>query len=80
MEMVRWGRVGKNGRGMVATGVETTAAFGGATNDFVTDEPGSGESKSSHLFNLPLTGPYFHDHSLSSLRADSNVRLNSTCM
>ena len=72
---------GKNGRGMVATGVETTAAFGGATNDFVTDEPGSGESKSSHLFNLPLTGPYFHDGSATTLEevVDFYVRGGNHC-
>ena len=29
----------------------------------MTDEPGTGESKSSHLFNLPLTLPLFHDGS-----------------
>ena len=72
---------GKNGNAFVATGVETTAAFGGATNDFVTDDPGTGESKSSHLFNLPLTGPYFHDGSATTLEevVDFYIRGGNHC-
>ncbi|MEC8474432.1 MAG: cytochrome c peroxidase, partial [Planctomycetota bacterium] len=30
-------------------------------------DPGEGQFKSTHLFNLPLTGPYFHDGSAETL-------------
>ena len=63
-------------RPFAATGVESLQSGPGVTvgalnpwsvtpNDDA--EPGIGQFKSNHLFNLPLTAPYFHDGSAETL-------------
>ncbi|MDE0886253.1 MAG: hypothetical protein OSB70_12055 [Myxococcota bacterium] len=58
---------GKNGKSFISTGVADASIDPGVVDDFVGRDPFEGNFKTAHLFNLPLTAPYFHDGSAADL-------------
>lgn len=58
---------GKNGKAFISTGVSDKSVDPGVVDHFVGEDTFEGNFKSTHLFNLPLTAPYFHDGSAADL-------------
>jgi cytochrome c peroxidase len=58
---------GKNGKAFISTGVAEASVDPGVVDDFVGRDTFEGNFKTTHLFNLPLTAPYFHDGSAADL-------------
>ena len=58
---------GKNGKAFISTGVSDQSVDPGVVDDFVGEDTFEGNFKTTHLFNLPLTAPYFHDGSAADL-------------
>ncbi|MEZ7979556.1 MAG: hypothetical protein QMC74_07655 [Myxococcota bacterium] len=58
---------GKNGKAFISTGVSDQSVDPGIVDEFVGEDTFEGNSKTTHLFNLPLTAPYFHDGSAADL-------------
>lgn len=58
---------GKNGKAFISTGVSDQSVDPGVVDEFVGRDTFEGNFKTTHLFNLPLTAPYFHDGSAADL-------------
>jgi len=58
---------GKNGKSFISTGVAEASVDPGVVDEFVGEDTFEGNFKTTHLFNLPLTAPYFHDGSAADL-------------